>query len=345
MTYLLLASSALSAELTLRNCRSSPQSETTEPMADSTASLAIATGEKASAAVKETDTKSNFNPAPLKGLGFCLRQLQRKYYNDIQMRKKSKKIIALLFTIAATAGLYFILRTQKEDFVRKNTPVPLSKIKMDEPKYSESDNPSGNIKPAEEEKPAPETPEKYLLEIPFYSQAPLSKWDAFHEDMCEEASVFNAAYYLLGKKPSKEEYEKELQKMQNAEKKEIGEWKSTTIAQTKKFVDVYFEGKLKSKIIDNPTVEEIEGEVAAGNPVIVPLAGRDIGNPNFTPPGPIYHMLVIKGYDAQNFITNDVGTRKGNSYIYKKEVIMKNIYDWDKKDIHLGAKRVLILYK
>jgi hypothetical protein len=56
-------------------------------------------------------------------------------------------------------------------------------------------------------------------------------------------------------------------------------------------------------------------------------------------------MLTIKGYDSQNFITNDVGTRKGNSYVYKKEVIMKNIHDWNEKDIYLGGKRALVLYK
>ena len=61
--------------------------------------------------------------------------------------------------------------------------------------------------------------------------------------------------------------------------------------------------------------------------------------PNFTPPGPVYHMLVVKGYDAQNFITNDVGTRKGESYTYTKDVIMKNMHDWNAQDIHLGAKK------
>lgn len=188
-------------------------------------------------------------------------------------------------------------------------------------------------------------PAKSLINIHFYSQAPLGQWDAFHEDMCEEASVLNAALYLQDKKISNEDFEDRLQEMQEAEKKEIGEWKSTTIAQTKQFSDSYFAGKIRSKIVDNPSIENIEVEVAAGHPVVVPLAGRDIGNPNFTPPGPIYHMLVVKGYDATNFITNDVGTRKGNSYTYKKEVIMKNMHDWNAKDIHLGGKRVLVLYK
>jgi cell division protein FtsB len=190
-----------------------------------------------------------------------------------------------------------------------------------------------------------EIPKKYLLEIPFYSQAPFANWDAFHEDMCEEASLLNAAYFLLGKKPGKDEYEAELQKMKKFEEKLLGEWKSTTIAQIKKLVDTYFEGEVKNKIIESPTVEQIEAEISQNHPVIVPLAGRDIGNPNYRQPGPIYHMLVVKGYDEKFFITNDVGTRKGDSYVYKKEVIMQNMHDWEGKDIHLGGKRVLVLYK
>ena len=261
------------------------------------------------------------------------------------MSRKSKKITIPIVMIAAIAGVYFTLRDQKENSAPEKTAVPLSKVQIDGQKIAEQSSQPEKIQPAKEEKSASQIPEKFLLDIPFYSQAPLSRWDPFHEDMCEEASILNAAYYLLYKKPSKEEYEKELQKIQEAEKKEIGEWKSTTVAQIKKLSDIYFEGKIKSKIIDNPDIEDIEAEVAADHPVIAPLAGRDIGNPNFTPPGPVYHMLVIKGYDTRNFITNDVGTRKGNSYIYKKEVIMKNLHDWDEKDIHLGEKRILVLYK
>lgn len=272
------------------------------------------------------------------------------------MRKGYKKLsVILLIATLLLAGYFFFSRKKAAPELPKPADQnnQIAQNQKEEVKTPETENQTEEKKtePVEEE-PAPKIPEKFLLEIPFYSQTPLSKWDAFHEDMCEEASVLNAGLYLLEKKLSKEEFEKELQKMQKLEKKEIGEWKSTTIAQTKKLVDIYFEGKVKSKIINNPTIEQIQAEIAAGlpagkagNPVIVPLSGRDIGNPNFTPPGPIYHMLVIKGYDSQSFITNDVGTRKGNSYTYKKEVIMKNTRDWNAKDIHLGASRVLVLYK
>ncbi|MDI6778504.1 MAG: C39 family peptidase [Patescibacteria group bacterium] len=265
------------------------------------------------------------------------------------MRKGHKKLAVIFLTaILLLAGYFLFFRkkpvSEKQTTIQGNDPAAQIQRKSQE---AEKNNQSEEKpeEPAPKDEPAPEIPEKYLLQIPFYSQAPLSKWDAFHEDMCEEASVLNATLYLEGKKLTKDQFEAELQKMQNAEKKEIGEWKSTTVAEMKTLIDVYFGGAIKSKIIENPTASQIEAEIAAGHPVVVPLAGRDIGNPNFTPPGPVYHMLAIKGYDAQNFITNDVGTRKGESYTYKKEVIMKNIHDWNDKDIRLGAKKILILYK
>ncbi|HLM84532.1 MAG TPA: C39 family peptidase, partial [Candidatus Bathyarchaeia archaeon] len=215
------------------------------------------------------------------------------------------------------------------------------------PENNAENTPSPSPLPAADIAPAPSKslPPKFLIDIPFYSQAPLGKWDAFHEEMCEEASILNAGLYLENKTLTKDQFEADLQKMQKIEKDSVGEWKSTTVAQTKKWAGVYFGDNLSIKIIDNPTVADIEAEVAAGHPVVVPLAGQDIGNQNFTPPGPVYHMLVVKGYDAVNFITNDVGTRKGNSYTYQKEVIMKNMHDWNAKNIHLGAKKVLVLYR
>lgn len=272
------------------------------------------------------------------------------------MRKGYIKILIILLIAGLLLAGYSLFSQKKEDSKKQasiqniDPPVPSQPETAQAPESEEKTEENvaelrNTEEASSEKKPTQDVPEKFLLDIPFYSQAPLSNWDAFHEDMCEEASVLNAALYLQGKKLTKKQFEAELQKMQKVEKKEIGEWKSTTVSQVKKIVDTYFEGKLRSKIINDPTNKDIEAEIFAGNPVVVPLAGRDIGNPNFTPPGPAYHMLMIKGYDTQNFITNDVGTRKGNSYSYKKEVIMKNMHDWSEKDIHSGEKKVLVLYK
>ncbi len=268
------------------------------------------------------------------------------------MSKKTNRILIIILAAILIAGSFALfkkystrLKTQKVQTEQQTEQKAVLKNIAEEETEETTD---GHPPQTEEqlENPAPaEIPEKYLLKIPFYSQAPFANWDAFHEDMCEEASILNATYFLLGKKPSLEKYENELQEMQDFEKKEIGEWKSTTTAQIKKLVDAYFEGKIESRIIENPTIDEIQAEVASGRPVIVPLSGRDIGNPNYRQPGPIYHMLVVKGYDEKFFVTNDVGTRRGDSYVYKKEVIMNNIHDWDEADIHKGRKRVLVLYK
>src|SRR5690606_10759429 len=60
---------------------------------------------------------------------------------------------------------------------------------------------------------------------------------------------------------------------------------------------------LNGYVIDNPSVEEIKEELRKGNPVIVPLAGREIGNPYYSGAGPWYHVLVINGFNDTHFIT------------------------------------------
>ena len=54
-------------------------------------------------------------------------------------------------------------------------------------------------------------------------------------------------------------------------------------------------------------------------------------------------MLVIVGYDDKgNFITNDVGTRRGHDFVYKIETIMSAMNDWGTLDINFGSKKVLV---
>ncbi|KKR45570.1 MAG: hypothetical protein UT82_C0026G0013, partial [Parcubacteria group bacterium GW2011_GWB1_40_14] len=92
------------------------------------------------------------------------------------------------------------------------------------------------------------------------------------------------------------------------------------------------------------TVDTIKRELAAGNPIIVPAAGRELGNPYFTSPGPLYHMLVIRGYTSDDkFITNDPGTRRGEEYTYKFDILMNAIHDWNGGDVINGKKVIIVL--
>lgn len=266
--------------------------------------------------------------------------------------KGSAKIVVFLAIVAGlitavffALGKYSLTRLETEK--AKITQDIQQKIVLDDLENeaaSAPDNPQNDTS-AQQTEPPSNIPAKKLLAMPFYSQAPNGNWDAVHEEMCEEASLLNAGLYLQGKKLSAADYDRELLKLKDLGDETVGTWVSTTIADTKKLSDAYFGQSLKSKIIDNPTIAEIEAEVAADHPVIVPLAGREVGNPNYTPPGPIYHMLVVKGYDEKFFITNDVGTRKGDSYVFTKKIIMDKMHDWNEKDIHLGVKKILVLYK
>jgi hypothetical protein len=101
-----------------------------------------------------------------------------------------------------------------------------------------------------------------------------------------------------------------------------------------------------TKIIENPTIEQLKIELAQWHPIIAPFAGKELGNSNFTNGWPRYHMLVIRGYDDKYFYTNDVWTKRGENFPYTYEVVMWALHDlipvgqWD---IREWAKRVLVL--
>ena len=89
----------------------------------------------------------------------------------------------------------------------------------------------------------------------------------------------------------------------------------------------------------------MKSALANGSPIIVPAAGRELANPNFTGAGPLYHMLVVRGYTDSTFVTNDPGTRNGNGYVYKQKIIMDAMGDWNGGDPANGAKVVIVVTK
>lgn len=183
------------------------------------------------------------------------------------------------------------------------------------------------------------------LDIPFVSQAPHKVWDAEHEDFCEEAAALMAASYVNGDNTVTDidVAEAALQKAKAWENATFGYFESTTAVQTAQMLREHF-GMTAVSIQTNPTEKQIKAWVADGKAVVVPSAGRMLGNPNFKGEGPLYHMLVIKGYTADGtFITNDPGTRKGADYLYAPSVIMNAMHDWNNGDVPNGAKVVIIV--
>lgn len=175
--------------------------------------------------------------------------------------------------------------------------------------------------------PAPLPAEKNLA-VPFTTQAPAANWDADHEEFCEEATVVMAGRFFQGKDiTSAADAESALQQVKLWELDNLGFYFDTTAEETASAIRGIYD--LTVTLKENPTIEDIKRAIADNHLVIVPAAGRELGNPNFKVPGPIYHNLIIRGYTKTGkFITNDPGTRKGEEYIYTQDVVMSAMHDW-----------------
>jgi hypothetical protein len=185
---------------------------------------------------------------------------------------------------------------------------------------------------------------KISIVVPFTTQAPLVNWDALHEEACEEASLIMLKYYLDKKSLTPEIAEKEIQDMVAFEIEKYGDFKDTTASETVKLAEDFY--KINNlKVIYDFQKEDLKKYLAEGRPIIVPAAGRLLGNPNFTAPGPLYHNLVLTGYDGNTMITNDPGTRKGAGYTYNIDVLYNAIHDFPGKpeDIAQGRKAMIVL--
>ncbi len=189
-------------------------------------------------------------------------------------------------------------------------------------------------------------PESFDLAVPFTSQAPYAAWDAVHKEACEEASLSMVHAFYEGVSGGKIEAAKAEQRIQEIvafERKTFGFFEDTDAEQTAQIAREFY-GYQKIEILIDPSVEDIKRQLVAGRPVIVPSAGRLLGNPFYNQPGPIYHMLVLRGYTKTKFITNDPGTRRGEGYQYSFDVVMQAMRDWNNGDVLNGRKVVLVIY-
>ncbi len=187
---------------------------------------------------------------------------------------------------------------------------------------------------------------KINIFVPFVSQAPLGIWDAVHEETCEESSVLMIeAFIQVVKDYPRQEMEDNLQKMIAWEKDTFGYFEDTTVEETARIMTEYL-GIKNVKVYYNISINDIKKELLQGRPVIVPTAGKILPNPYFKNGGPVYHMLVVKGFTNNNkFITNDPGTNTlGENLTYNFNDLYNAIHDWVKDgDILTGKKAMIVV--
>ncbi|OGJ55276.1 hypothetical protein A2483_04830 [Candidatus Peregrinibacteria bacterium RIFOXYC2_FULL_33_13] len=165
-----------------------------------------------------------------------------------------------------------------------------------------------------------------------------------YQEACEESSIILAMNYILNRTMTLDEFHEELLKIVNFEKENFGYYEDTSVSKTNEIINTFYNYK-NTEIVSNANINTIKKILNNEGIVIVPLAGRNIGNPYYNPPGPYYHMLVIKGYDEQNFITHDVGTKKGENFKYRYDVLIDNIHDFNPQFIERGENRIIAVYK
>jgi hypothetical protein len=215
------------------------------------------------------------------------------------------------------------------------------KAKIAEPAGNTVTNSTTKVpKPAKENNEEDVLPSRILLKVPFYPQAPFANWDDIHNEACEEASLLMVRDYYRNQSLDLEELDQDILDFIRYQT-DHGYKYDVTVRELADLAKSYYRFT-GARLIDNPTVDDIKAELAANRPVILPASGRMLENPNFRAPGPRYHMLVIKGYDSRGFITNDPGTRNGNSFRYSYDNLISSLRDWNAVDIDRGARRVLV---
>lgn len=220
-------------------------------------------------------------------------------------------------------------------------------IETDQIVVTQSENQNQNL-PATQNVQSQSTftvPSSYnISNVPFTSQAPFAVWDDLHNEACEEASLVIANFYLTKNNLTADLADSDIQRMINWEINYFGVNKNLTASETMAMAYNFY-GLNNLSIKEINSVSDIKKEISQNHLVIVPTAGRLLGNPNFKTPGPIYHMLVISGYTKDQFITQDVGTKNGQNYVYSQDTLFNAIHDWtgDDSTISSGEKNIITL--
>ncbi len=281
-------------------------------------------------------------------------------------------IIAGVLIITGASAFYFqdnisglILELKKGQLppeIKYAPPSPIQNVSTSPAAITPNDSPA---LPAPTEPPAPADPipapaipagfNGINLAVPFSAQAPYGDWSAPYGEACEETSALLVDYFYKNKGLTPETAKQEILKIVDWENTTFGYYEHTTAEETSRLIRDYF-GYNRVDVDYDISLEDIKTHIIAGRPVIVPLAGRAINNPFYRQPGPIYHMLVIKGITKDgNFITNDVGTKRGYNYVYNADVLYNAIHDAPfgggelttlelEKHIPTGRKAIIIIY-
>lgn len=180
------------------------------------------------------------------------------------------------------------------------------------------------------------------LNVPYTSQAPERNWSEPWQNACEEAAVLMIDAFTKGYGLSPISSKDELLRLIAWE--EAQGWGSSIEAnRVQKLFTEYLHYKQKVSIITNPTVAQIKKFLDAGKPVLALANGKTLPNKYYSNGGPDYHAFVIRGYTADQFITNDPGVNRGANFIFPITAVMDSLHDWNGGDVAAGTPIIIVV--
>lgn len=258
--------------------------------------------------------------------------------NKILLFSNSFILLAIIMAIITLATWFFVDRyyqTGAMDIPKIEPPGKTPSILL----------PTANKKGL---KPEMLIPESILLPVPFTPQAPTANWDQLHNEACEEAAALMANAYFKGflDETLKPVYvENEINLLTEWLKTHYGYYLDTTSAETARMMSEVY--GLNTKLVENFTADDLKKALAQNRLVLISTLGRLLGNPYYKRPGPVHHMLILKGYNEQGFITNDPGTKRGLNYFYTFDTLYNAAADWEhtKNTVNLDKKIAIIVWQ
>lgn len=170
--------------------------------------------------------------------------------------------------------------------------------------------------------------------VPFVTQAPYGVWTDPWASLAEEASAYMA--YLWANQmelQSREVNGQALLAARDWELSNLGTYKDTDLSQTFRLLTEYY--RLSTELSYDLSLETMRAQLDQDKILIVPV--QNLENPHYGEPGPVFHMLVIYGYEGDSFLTNDPGTIRGEAYSYDVQKILENVQDLN------GEVRMLVV--
>lgn len=258
-----------------------------------------------------------------------------------------KNFFAILAVFASISfGIFWLLENGDAEVPMKNE---VKENVLDTQKIiAEIHNTQGIQKKPSKENPTVSVEKSIFHTVPFSSQAPSGQWNnPIYQDGCEEASMIMAAAWADDRRElSKQFVEVEIKKLTDFEAGEKGFGLDVSTNGVAEILHSYFHLE-NIRVVYDIQLEDIVQALHEENVVIIPVNGRELGNSNFTQPGPLNHMLLVIGYDSlkREFITNDPGTRKGKGYRYDENVLLSAVRDYPTgyHEPNPQSKRVMVV--